>query len=135
MAIIYGLKKIKTVYYCQKTIIHRVQKPPEVGIEPRTFGFIEVKYKCPGFDPHVGSFFRTLWVIVIDNNKLFLFFKSIYYGWFIALSKKFTETIWVWFLKKVAELWFSSLSYKITDRKTAVVVREGSRRHLAWVYQ
>ena len=28
----------------------------EVGIEPGTFEFIEVKYKCPGFDPHVGRF-------------------------------------------------------------------------------
>ena len=57
----------------------------EVGIEPGTFEFIEVKYKCPGFDPHVGRFF----VDNKDNNRLFLFFKIIYYGQFIALSKKF----------------------------------------------
>ena len=34
-----------------------VKKPPKVGIEPGTFGFIEVKYKYPGFDLHFGRFF------------------------------------------------------------------------------
>ena len=28
------------------------KKTPKLGIEPGIFGFIEVKYKCPRFDPH-----------------------------------------------------------------------------------
>ena len=34
------------------------KRPSEVGIEPRTFGFIEVKYEGPGFEPQVWRFFR-----------------------------------------------------------------------------
>ena len=67
------------------------KKPSKVGIKLRTFGFIDVKYKCPRvamfLGPYEGLFF--------DNNKLFLFFKIIYYGQFIALSKKFFETTFV----------------------------------------
>ena len=56
--------KNKNSLLLSKTITQRVQKPPEVEIEPGTFGFVKGKYKCPGFDPHVWRFFRTLLVIV-----------------------------------------------------------------------
>ena len=53
MAISYDLKNIIIV---KKQSLIEPKKPPEVGIKPGSFGFIEVKYKCPGFDPHVEKF-------------------------------------------------------------------------------
>ena len=46
------------------------KKPPEMGIEPRTFGFLEVYIDN---HPHVGKFLGPYEWLLFDNNKLFLF--------------------------------------------------------------
>ena len=62
-----------------KIITHRILKNlPMWGSNPeRTFGFKEVKYEGPGFDPHIGRFLGP-YEYFFDNNKLFLFFKIIH---------------------------------------------------------
>ena len=55
-----------------------VKKPPKVGIEPCTFGFIEVNIIVPGSMPKSRGFLGPYEWIFFDNNKLFIIIKIIY---------------------------------------------------------
>ena len=89
-----------------------------MGIKSGTFGFIEVKYKCPWFDPHFGMFLGSYEWLYFDNNKLFLFFKVIHYGQFIALSKIF--------------LWINLPTNCDLLRKSKLNYRDGISHHSPW---
>ena len=60
-----------------------------MGIEPRTFIFYFYESKCSGFDPHFGRFLDPMSDCFLTIINCFLLFKILYYGQFIALSKKF----------------------------------------------
>ena len=57
---------MKTVYYCQKAITHRVQKSPKVGIDPGTFIYYFNESKISGFDPQARGGGHC--VLLTDQN-------------------------------------------------------------------